>query len=128
MMKRLLLSLAVAGMCLSAGTVVSTTTAHAAPSCSSLKSSYKVRVRPRFLRTVRRHQTVANYFRSELRRAQSGSTPKRSEINRAYAKTKRACRNSRCRRGAKAVLNATLNLYRFNRRWKRAGCPGVLTS
>jgi hypothetical protein len=102
--------------------------AHAQAACSSLRAEYNKKARPGFLRIVKRNRDVAAYFRNELRRAKSGERPTRAEMRKAYAKTRGACRNGACQRGAKAVYAATLRLYTFNRRWKNAGCPGYLSS
>lgn len=96
--------------------------------CSALRAEYQKSYRPRFLRVVRRDRDVAAYFRNELRRARAGDSPTRAEIRKAYTKTRGACRNASCRSAAKGVYAATLQLYTFNRRWKKAGCPGVLSS
>jgi hypothetical protein len=96
--------------------------------CSALKAEYQSSYRPKFLRVVKRDRDVAAYFRNELRRASSGDSPTRAEIRKAYTKTRGACRNNSCQSAAKDVYAATLQLYTFNRRWKKAGCPGVLSS
>lgn len=102
--------------------------AEAGPSCTTLRTEFNKKARPGFLRIVKRNRDVAAYFRNELRRAKSGERPTRAEIQKAYRKTRGACRNGACKRGAQAVYSATLRLYTFNRRWKNAGCPGYLTS
>ena len=96
--------------------------------CSALKAEYQSSYRPKFLRVVKRDRDVAAYFRNELRRARSGESPTRAEIRKAYTKTRGACRNNACKAAARDVYAATLQLYTFNRRWKKAGCPGVLSS
>ena len=96
--------------------------------CSSLRSEYQSTHRSRFLRIVKPNQDVAAYFRNELRRVKSAESPTRDEIRKAYTKTRGACRNASCKTAAQAVYGATLQLYTFNRRWKKAGCPGVLSS
>jgi hypothetical protein len=104
------------------------TPAHAQAACSGLRAEFNKKARPGFLRVVKRNRDVAAYFRNELRRVKSGERPTRAEMRKAYAKTRGACRNGACQRGAKAVYAATLRLYTFNRRWKNAGCPGYLSS
>jgi hypothetical protein len=94
--------------------------------CDALKNEFSGQIRPHFLRVVNRNRDVGAYFRSELRRAQSGETPTRADIRKAYAKTRGACRNAACKTGAEAVYSATLRLYTLNRKWKNAGCPGYL--
>lgn len=104
------------------------TTVQAAPSCTSLRAEFNKNARPGFLRIVKRNRDVAAYFRNELRRAKTGERPTRADIRKAYRKTRGACRNGACKRGAQAVYSATLRLYTFNRRWQNAGCPGYLSS
>jgi len=100
--------------------------AEASGRCDSLKSEFSGQIRPQFLRVVNRNRDVGAYFRNELRRSQSGETPTRAEIRKAYAKTRGACRNAACKSGAQAVYSVTLRLYTLNRKWKTAGCPGYL--
>jgi hypothetical protein len=98
----------------------------AASGCDSLRNEFWNQIRPQFLRIVNRNRHVGAYFRSELRRAQSGETPTRADIRKAYSRTRGACRNAACKTGAEAVYSATLKLYALNRKWKNAGCPGYL--
>jgi len=98
----------------------------ASAQCDSLKSQFSNQIRPQFLRIVNRNRDVGAYFRNELRRAQSGDTPTRAEIRKAYSKTRGACRNTSCKNVAQAVYSPTLKLYTLNRNWKTAGCPGYL--
>ena len=122
------LAAALAAVALTAVACVDIPPAHANSACTNLRAEYKKTARPGFLRIVKRNRDVAAYFRNELRRAKSGDRPTRAEMRKAYAKTRGACRNGACQRGAKAVYAATLRLYTFNRRWKNAGCPGYLSS
>jgi hypothetical protein len=99
----------------------------AASGCDSLMNEFSNQIRPHFLRIVNhRNRDLGAYFRSELRRAQSGETPTRADIRKAYSRTRRACRNTACKTGSEAVYSATLKLYTLNRKWKNAGCPGYL--
>lgn len=122
------LAAALAAVAITIGTTASIPPAHAQAACTNLRAEYNKTARPGFLRIVKRNRDVAAYFRNELRRAKSGERPTRAEMRKAYAKTRGACRNGACQRGAKAVYAATLRLYTFNRRWKNAGCPGYLSS
>ena len=122
------LAAALAAVALTAVACADIAPAHANSACTNLRAEYIKTARPGFLRIVKRNRDVAAYFRNELRRAKSGDRPTRAEMRKAYAKTRGACRNGACQRGAKAVYAATLRLYTFNRRWKNAGCPGYLSS
>lgn len=103
-----------------------------AASCSQIKAHYHSSVKPRMTAAATGNPTVAMQFRTRLGQMQQGRYPRRGEINRAYRLLMRDCAGRSdtraCRASASRLRSAALGVYAENRRWVRAGCPGVLAA
>jgi hypothetical protein len=101
-----------------------------AASCSSIKAEFKRRVRPQMLRLSKQNFYYANWYQATLKRTQSGSHPTLSDINSTHRAMLKNCETrtnrAQCRRFARNMTAASKRIYRINRRWSAAGCPGRL--
>ena len=98
----------------------------AASRCDSIRSKFDKKVRPQMLRVAKKRLRGGNWFLVTLKKKQEGKHPSLSEINEVTKEMLASCSTKKCRAYAKEISAASIEVYKINRNWAKAGCKGKI--